>query len=234
MRYGKWLATALAAAFLFQPSFVMAAANRCTCEDNGGTCKCDKTAEQILEEWENRCRCTVPTDLDYDRADKSRSGASGASDEDGEAEEQEKKDRFIEILRDDSFIYYMDRLTARYLNVPHVSKEKMIDVWIKLEPVEYAEGDYTFPAKFYLEHYLIRPKRQKIQFLAELEVTRRPSNDIQNKEYDGRRWESLVPGSIEDSIYHAVMAHKGDIHDESASDGTSIRDYIENTINVSL
>ncbi len=238
MRYGKWLAAAVTAAVFFLPSQIMAAANRCTCEDNGGTCKCDRTAEQILEEWENRCRCAVPTDLDYNRTDKNQSEKNGtygdSVEEDGATAEQNKKDRFIEILRDDSFIYYMDRLTARYLNVPHMSKEKMIDVWIKLEPVEYAEGDYTFPAKYYLEHYLIRPKRQKIQFLAELEVTRRPNNDMQNKEYDGSRWEILVPGSIEDSIYHAVLKHKSEIHDESSSDGTSIRDYIENTINVSL
>ena len=75
---------------------------------------------------------------------------------------------------------------------------------------------------------------QQIQFLAELEVTGRPSNETKNLKYDGRRWEELIPGSIEDSIYHAVMRHKGDIHDESTSDGTSIRDYIENTFNISL
>ena len=52
--------------------------------------------------------------------------------------------------------------------------------------------------------------------------------------YDGRRWENLVPGSIEDAIYHAVMANKGYIPDESTQDGTSIRDYIEDVFNVSL
>ena len=240
MRYGKWLATALAAAFLFQPSFVMAAENRCTCEDNGGTCKCEKTAEQILAEWESRCRCTVPDDSEYkyiDRKNKNEADVSVSGDsssDDGEAAEKEEQPRFIEILRDDSFIYYMDRKTARFLNIPHVAKEKMIDVWIKLEPLEYAEGDYTYPAKFFLEHYLIRPKRQQIQFLAELEVTGRPSNETRNLKYDGRRWEELIPGSIEDSIYHAVMRHKSDIHDESTSDGTSIRDYIEDTLNISL
>ena len=231
MRYGKWLAAALTAAVLFQPSQLMAAKNRCICEENGGVCKCDRTAEQILEEWENRCRCTVPDDLDY----SGKSGASGYySTDDETAVVEDENERFIEILRDDSFIYYMDRKTARYSKIPHIDKEKMIDVWIKLKPLEYAEGDYTYPAKFYLEHYLLRPKRQQIQFLAELEVMGRPSNESKNLRYDGRRWESLIPGSIEDSIYHAVMMHTSEIHDESSSDGTSIRDYIENTINVSL
>ena len=230
MRFGKWIAIALATAFLFQPSQIMAAKNRCTCEDNGGTCKCEKTAEQILAEWENRCRCSVPDDLDYTGKNNSKSGYS----DDSEVRDWDEQPRFIEILRDESFIYYMDRKTAHFKKIPHMAKEKMIDVWIKLEPLEYAEGDYTYPAKFFLEHYLIRPKRQQIQFLAELEVTGRPSNETKNLKYDGRRWEELIPGSIEDSIYHAVLLHKADIHDESTSDGTSIRDYIEDTLNISL
>lgn len=236
MRYGKWIAIALAAAFLFQPSQIMAAKNRCTCEDNGGTCKCEKTAEQIIEEWETRCRCSDPDDSDYKYINTRNNNNNGMSRDDADNSEmyQEEEPRFIEILRDDSFIYYMDRKTAHFKKIPHMAKEKMIDVWIKLEPLEYAEGDYTYPAKFFLEHYLIRPKRQQIQFLAELEVTGRPSNETKNLKYDGRRWEELIPGSIEDSIYHAVMLHKADIHDESTSDGTSIRDYIEDTLNISL
>ena len=234
MRLGKWLAMALLAAFLFQPSQIMAAKNRCTCEDNGGTCKCEKTAEQIIEEWETRCRCSVPDDTYYTNKDSGYTyGTAGDNSDDG-AVYQDEMPRFIEILRDDSFIYYMDRKTARFKNIPHMAKEKMIDVWIKLEPLEYAEGDYTYPAKFFLEHYLIRPKRQQIQFLAELEVAGRPSNETRNLKYDGRRWEELIPGSIEDSIYHAVMLHKDDVYDESTSDGTSIRDYIEDTLNISL
>ncbi len=235
MRFGKWLAMALLAAFLFQPSQIMAAKNRCTCEDNGGTCKCEKTAEQILEEWETRCRCSVPEDSYYKFSDSRNSSEAGSgSSGDSETSYQEEEPRFIEILRDDSFIYYMDRKTAHFKKIPHMAKEKMIDVWIKLAPLEFLEGDYTFPSKYYLEHYLIRPKKQQIQFLAEMEVFGRPSAEAENKRYDGRRWEYLIPGSIEDTIYHAVLRHKGEIYDESSSDGTSIRDYIENTINVSL
>lgn len=235
MRYGKWLAAAITAAVFFLPSQIMAAENRCTCEENGGVCKCDRTIEQVVEELENRCRCTLPDDLDYtSKSSVGRSSYGGSSSDGNETSAQEEEPRFIEILRDDSFIYYMDRKTARFKNIPHMAKEKMIDVWIKLEPLEYAEGDYTFPAKFYLEHYLIRPKKQQIQFLAELEVKGRPSNETRNLKYDGQRWEELIPGSIEDSIYHAVLLHKADIYDESTRDGTSIRDYIENTVNISL
>ena len=128
----------------------------------------------------------------------------------------------------------MDRKAAFYTHIPHTIDEKMIDVWIKLEPLEYAPEDYTYPPKYYLEHYLLRPKRKQIQFLCEIEVAGRPANDVEDKRYDPRRWERLIPGSIEDTIFHAVLQHKGKIHDESKSNGTSVRDYVENTLNISL
>ena len=142
--------------------------------------------------------------------------------------------RFIEVLRDDSFIYLMDRKTAHYRKVPHLAKERMIDVWIKLEPLEFLEGDYTYPSKYYLEHYLIRPKTQQVMFLAELEVAGRPSNELKEMPYDPRRWERLVPGSIEDSVIHAVMLNEGQVKDEAANGGASVRDYVENIFNISL
>ncbi len=236
MRYGKWLAAALVAAAIFQPFQGTEAKSRCTCEENGGTCNCDKTLEQVVEEWENRCRCNDPVDLEYTRKSGSSVASSGASDDSSASSDgvEEELPRFVEILRDESFIYYMDRMTARFLNVPHMAKEKMIDVWIKLEPLEFLEGEYTYPSKYYLEHYLLRPKRQQIQFLAELEIAGRPSNEMEKYRYDGSKWENLVPGSIEDLVYHAVLKNKGLIPDESTTDGTSIRDYLENTFNVSL
>lgn len=204
MRYGKWIALFAAFMAVFPLS--------------GALARSSDPPEPIL--WEDPAVVNNSTGTDEN------SSPSYTSEEYGP--------RFIEILRDDSFIYLMDRKTAHYEKVPHLAKEKMIDVWIKLAPLEFLEGDYTFPSKYYLEHYLIRPKKQQIQFLAEMEVFGRPSAEAENKRYDGRRWEYLIPGSIEDTIYHAVLRHKGEIYDESSSDGTSIRDYIENTINVSL
>ena len=92
-------------------------------------------------------------------------GSDGEDGKDAEEAEKKKKARYIEICRDESFIYSMDRKAAFYTRIPHTIDEKMIDVWIKLEPLEYASEDYTYPPKYYLEHYLIRPKRKQIQFL---------------------------------------------------------------------
>ena len=41
-------------------------------------------------------------------------------------------------------------------------------------------------------------------------------------------WESLP------WLCKCRLKHKGKIHDESAANGTSVRDYIENTFNISL
>lgn len=232
MRYGKWLVVLVSVAMFSLPAEMEARESHF----EGGSEEIEEIPVQTEDTREHAWDESEPRADDWftNPSNNEDYGSKTEDDSDEKNEKKKEKPRFIEILRDDSFIYYIDRKTARFLNIPHVAKEKMIDVWIKLEPLEYAEGDYTYPAKFFLEHYLIRPKRQQIQFLAELEVTGRPSNETRNLKYDGQRWEELIPGSIEDSIYHAVMRHKGDIHDESTSDGTSIRDYIENTFNISL
>ena len=204
MRYGKWIALFAAFMAVFPLS--------------GALARSSDPPEPIL--WEDPAVVNNSTGTDEN------SSPSYTSEEYGP--------RFIEILRDDSFIYLMDRKTAHYEKVPHLAKEKMIDVWIKLEPLEFLEGDYTFPPKYYLEHYLIRPKTQQIMFLAEMEVAGRPSNEMKEMPYDPRRWERLVPGSIEDSVYHAVLLNEGQVKDESANGGASIRDYVENIFNISL
>ena len=205
MRYGKWIALLAAFMAVFPLS--------------GALARSSDPPEPIL--WEDPSISSSSSGIDENSSPSSTSS-------------EEYGPRFIEILRDDSFIYLMDRKTAHYEKVPHLAKEKMIDVWIKLEPLEFLEGDYTFPSKYYLEHYLIRPKTQQIMFLAEMEVAGRPSNELKEMPYDPRRWERLVPGSIEDSVYHAVLLNEGQVKDDSANGGASIRDYVENIFNISL
>ena len=66
-------------------------------------------------------------------------------------------------------------------------------------------GNDNMPPKYFLSHYYIRPKTRQIQFLSELEVTGRPDNAITERPYSSLHWENLVPGSIEDDIYHGVF-----------------------------
>ena len=58
---------------------------------------------------------------------------------------------------------------------------------------------------YILEHYYLRPKTHQIQFLCELEVFGRPQNAINERAYDNKNWENLVPGSIESAIYDATI-----------------------------
>ena len=115
-----------------------------------------------------------------------------------------KEDRFQEIFRDESFIYYMDMRSARNVPIPN-RQERMIDVWVKLKPNSFSDEGNAKAGKYYLEHYYINPKNKQIQFLCELEVTGRPSNAIKERPYSSQNWENLVPGSVEDDIYHAVV-----------------------------
>ena len=114
-----------------------------------------------------------------------------------------EKDRFQEIFRDESFIYYMDTRSVRNVPIPN-RQDRMIDVWVKLKPNTFSDGDAK-AGKYYLEHYYLNPKSKQIQFLCELEVTGRPSNAIKERPYSSQNWENLVPGSVEDDIYHAVV-----------------------------
>lgn len=115
-----------------------------------------------------------------------------------------EKDRFQEIFRDESFIYYMDTRSVRNVPIPN-RQDRMIDVWVKLKPNSFSDDGDAKAGKYYLEHYYLNPKSKQIQFLCELEVTGRPSNAIKERPYSSQNWENLVPGSVEDDIYHAVV-----------------------------
>ena len=85
-----------------------------------------------------------------------------------------EKDRFQEIFRDESFIYYMDMRSVRNVPIPN-RQDRMIDVWVKLKPNSFSDDEDAKAGKYYLEHYYLNPKSKQIQFLCELEVTGRKS-----------------------------------------------------------
>lgn len=130
---------------------------------------------------------------------------------------EKKKQRYVKIIEEENgFAYYLDMQNARWLPLPHSSSEQIIDIWVKLVQVGETEGvtsrgtrpdsSYSYTDVYYLEHYYLRPKKQQIQFLCELEVTGRPQNAIEERRYSAAHWEDLVPGSVEDEIYHAAVA----------------------------
>lgn len=59
--------------------------------------------------------------------------------------------------------------------------------------------------KYFLEHYYLRPKRDQIQFLAELEVVGHPQNTASQRKYNAQNWEELIPGSMESILYYSII-----------------------------
>ena len=143
-----------------------------------------------------------------------------------------KKEKFVWLFSDDTYHYAMDAENVKWILMPHSSKEYIVDVWIRLVSLD---GMYSYPQKYFLEHYYLRPDTQQVQFLSELEVTGRPQNNITEREYSSRNWENLISGSVEDEIYHKVMEKiKKEKVGSKTKDRKSVRDWVEDNLNISL
>lgn len=171
----------------------------------------------------------------------SNSGTSAAANSSG----SEKKDeRYVKLFADSYFNYYMDKKSAKWIACPDKSDEYIIDVWVKLERIEEAnakslaermnDSQYTYQEKYYLEHYYIRPSTQQIQFLCELEVSGRPDNDISQRKYNVKNWEYLVPESVEDNIYQAVVKKMGKKPGSKGNLLESAGDFIEDVFRIAI
>ena len=51
----------------------------------------------------------------------------------------------------------------------------------------------------------MRPKKDQIQFICELEVVGHPQNTASQRKYDYNNWEELIPGSIESILYYSII-----------------------------
>ena len=107
-----------------------------------------------------------------------------------------------------------------------------MDIWIKLIKVA-PDEEYSYPQKYFLEHYYLRPDRKQIQFLSELEVTGRPDNAIKERPYSVHNWENIVSGSLEDEIYHSVLKVVKK-NEQFWPKHKSVRDVLEDIFRISL
>lgn len=143
-----------------------------------------------------------------------------------------KKVRYVYLFEDNGFAYFLDSQNAHWKNIPYSESEEILDVWIKLVKVD-SDEEYSYPQKYFLEHYYLRPKTKQIQFLSELEVSGRPDNTAKERPYSVRNWENLVSGSLEDEIYTRVLQEvkKGD---NLWPKHKSVRDVLEDWFRISL
>ena len=170
--------------------------------------------------------------------------ATGLSQEKDAADAaQVKKDekpvsRYELLFTDNSYIYYMDIKTARWIDCPRTNGEKIVDVWVKV--VDSGTGDvsnddnYSYSSTYYLEHFYLRPSNKQVQFLSELEVTGRPNNAIDERPYSVSNWENLVPGSIEEEMYNKVMKKMEGLGSKNMGIHESVRDMVEEYLRISI
>ena len=163
-------------------------------------------------------------------------------------DERKKKEqeRYAYLLTDSGYDYFLDGRATRWIQIPYRDDEYIVDTWIKLVPTDSSDdpesGNYSYPQKYYLAHYYVRPKTQQIQFLSELEVSGgRPDNTVQGRGYQPRNWENLTPGSIEDEVYRGTLAsikkHSdkwSKIFGSSYTGPRRLRDFIEEYLRISI
>lgn len=151
-------------------------------------------------------------------------------------DDKEKQSRFIYLFSDDGFNYYLDSVSS-CRTTPPAGSEKLLDIWVKLLPIGLApETEVLSGQTYYLQHYLLRPDREQIMFLSELEVDGRPDNNIKERPFDGRNWEKLVPGSLEDNIYRECIKYRSSLKKRGPKKKTTskIGDVLEDTFRISL
>ena len=130
----------------------------------------------------------------FTRPDETKSITTQSEESKTKQKDKEEK-RFVELLKDNGFTYYLDTKNARWIQMPHSGNEYIADVWVKLVQTD-ENAEYSYPPKYFLAHYYVRPNTQQIQFLSELEVTGGPDNAIKERPYSMQNWENLVPGPV--------------------------------------
>lgn len=220
---GKYLAIVICAVFLFNPYF-------------------SRTASAANEiQTKVSTKKTAP-DMPPISQDKTINTKDAAIWQKVQKEEASNKKRYVLIAKDKRFYYYLDRKTARWIYEPYTKKEIM-DVWIQLVDAnkkDQPDENYSNvpdQVSYLLDHYYIRPKSRQIQFLCELEVTGQPSNTVRQNVYSIKNWEDVIPGSVEETIYNAVMATKGQLVKVSADNRSIDRqasDFIDRVFNIGL
>ena len=223
----KWAAVGIAAVILCMPLPAAQAAEEIGAEPKEITTSEIKTDSSRADDWFSK----------QDNSSSEKGALAKALEkkrqQNGQNEgSEEKKERYIYLFEENGFAYYLDSQNARWRDIPYSESEKILDVWIRLLKVA-PDEEYSYPQKYYLEHYYLRPDKQQIQFLSELEVAGRPDNAIKERAYSVHNWENIVSGSLEDEIYHKVMAVMKK-KNQFWPAHTSVRDVLEDIFRISL
>ena len=198
-----------------------------------------KSLEDYIKEGQER----------LEAREKAEEAAKKQAKEDKKAAEKERKEdekarkkaakvipRYIMLFADDNFIYWLDTEALRWRPMPYSALEDMLDCWVKMEDIS-ADKEYTYPEKYYMEHLYLRPAKNQVMFLSELEVTGRPENNIKERPYKPSYWEELVPSSVEEEIYKGTLKVLKTLEKKKRvkpSDKEDKYDFLEDTLHIYL
>ena len=157
-----------------------------------------------------------------------------------------ERERYAYLLSDSGYDYFLDGRATHWIPLPYRDDEYIVDTWLKIVPTDSTDdpesGNYSYPQKYYLAHYYVRPKTQQIQFLSELEVSgERPDNTVKGRGYMPRNWEDLTPGSIEDEVYRGTLASIKKLGDKWTkifgshyTGPRKLRDFVEEYLRIAI
>ena len=157
-----------------------------------------------------------------------------------------ERERYAYLLSDSGYDYFLDGRATHWIPLPYRDDEYIVDTWLKIVPTDSTDdpesGNYSYPQKYYLAHYYVRPQTQQIQFLAALEVAgERPDTTVKGRGYMPRNWEDLTPGSIEDEVYRGTLASikkHGDkwtkIFGSHYTGPRKLRDFVEEYLRIAI
>lgn len=199
---------------------------------SGGKAALTAPVENLLTPAAAEARKKTAEEKAKEKAAKAERKAEKAK----EKEEKKKLAHYLYLFSDDGFNYYLDSEVSCH-TYPPVGYEKLLDVWIKILPIGVApDTEVLSDQTYYLQHYLLCPRKTQIMFLSELEVDGRPDNDIQERPYDTRNWENLIPGSLEENIYRECMKRQGKLNQrgDKKTVTRTVGDILEDTFRISL
>ena len=194
----RFLALCLAASCLFSHAAAQTASNAAAAQAADDVAAAQTTENQTAARTADK-KTTVQQDDDQaatqavtastgtlaGRADGKAAGLQATTRKPREKKKKAPKARYAQILTDNGYRYDLDTRNLRWIPLPHSGDEYILDVWVKLTeeaPNDGSDGTYTYPEKYYLAHYYVRPKTRQIQFLSELEVTGgRPDNTVKGR-----------------------------------------------------
>lgn len=112
-------------------------------------------------------------------------------------------ERYLWLCSRNDLDYFLDQVTAKKIRHPYL-KEDLWDVWLKIKENENAA--YTYPETYTIEHYYVRLTKPELQLMQRIQMEDESALEhMPQTPYQEKNWRILVPGSIEEEFYWAII-----------------------------